>query len=52
VTSTERGQSFAFRVADTLELHRPDRGKKDNLRLERVLDSVRFKKKWNGRVRT
>ena len=31
VTFTERGQSFTFRVADTLELHEPDRGKKENL---------------------
>ena len=28
VTSITGGQSFAFRVADALELHGPDRGKK------------------------
>ena len=30
MTSTEGGQSFEFRVADALELHRPNRGKKEN----------------------
>jgi len=30
VTSIAGGQSFAFRVADALELHRPDRGNKEN----------------------
>ena len=30
VTSILGGQSFTFRVTDTLELHRPDRGIKEN----------------------
>ena len=41
-----------FRVADTLELHRPDRGWKENptvintiQRLERVSDSARLRRK-------
>jgi len=55
VTSIMRGWSFAFRVADALELHGPDGGKKGNLtisktiqRLEKVSDSVGLKKDSDG----
>ena len=46
------GWSFTFRVADALELHRPDGGNKEYpsisktiQRLERVSDSVRLRRK-------
>jgi len=48
-----------FRIADALELHRPDRGKKEYTgvnktiqRTERVSDSVGLEKEGEGRVET
>ena len=53
MTSTEGGQSFAFRVADALELHGPNRGNKEYLSVNKVgkgLNNVGFKKEGEGRV--
>jgi len=37
VTSTKGGWSFMFRIADALELHRSDRGKKEYLSVGKTI---------------